>query len=252
LYIYILIFLTLFYFTIIKILYKLYFYYETNIKYNNVLSFEQSSPDNNSLSTLSFDKFIVISPDNSSLSTCHSDKFIVYLFCYGSNSINQIKQRLNIDEDIEYFPSYINNYCRIFGGFSKKWSGGVASIYPLLSNKVYGITVKLTNKQLEELDNFEKGYSKKIVKVYFENDKNYYDTYVYIKDNITFSALPSITYLDAINSMLNNRYPDHDHKSSNNSYRKIMIRVYKNKNIVVLGNWTKENGIEFINKKKIK
>jgi len=197
-----LIFLNLLYYTIVKILFKIYFYFEKKLKYDNV-----------------------------------------YLFCYGSNSINQIKERLNIVSDIEYYPSHINNYSRIFCGFSKKWNGGVASIHPSLFNKVYGITVKLNEKQLEILDNFEKGYSKNIIKVYFENDKKYHDTYVYIKNNIIFNALPSLKYLDSINEMLNDRNP----KSSN---RKIMIKIYKNENILTLGNWTKEDGIEFINKSK--
>jgi len=204
--------------------------------------------------------------ENKELFSETSVKENIYLFCYGSNSIDQIKQRLNIVDNIEYFPSHINNYCRIFGGFSKKWNGGVSSIYPSLSKKVYGITVRLTIKQLEELDNFENGYSKKMIQVYFENDKKYYDTYVYIKDNIIFKSFPSNTYLEAINSMLNDRYP----KSLKNTNRKIIIRIIKNKdlmnlskdsedkelfsvgvikqNILILGNWTKEKYIKHINK----
>jgi hypothetical protein len=197
------------YFTILKILFNLYLYFEKNM----------------------------INDD-------------VYLFFYGSNSINQIKERLNIKSDIEYYPSHIKNHCRIFAGFSKRWNSAIASIYPLLNNNVYGITIKINKKYLEEMDKFEKGYSRIMIKVYFETKKKYYDCYVYIKDNLSFYQFPSIKYLEAINKMLNDRYS----KSSNKLNRKIMIRIKKNENIINLGNWTNENGIKYsisIEKKNI-
>jgi hypothetical protein len=84
-----------------------------------------------------------------------------YLFCYGSNSIEQIKERLNIERDIFYHPAFINNYTRIFCGMSKKWdNGGISSIYPMRSNKVFGITVYLTEDEIKRLDEYEGGYTR--------------------------------------------------------------------------------------------
>jgi hypothetical protein len=168
----------------------------------------------------------------------------IYLFCYGSNSISQIKDRLSIYDDIIYYPAHIKNYCRIFGGYSKKWSSSVASIYPLENNNIYGIIVKLNEKQIIELDKFEKGYTRKIMEVFIENKKIYCNVNVYIKNDITFNGFPSIKYLEAINSMLNNRY------DNSNNNRKIMIRVFQNNKIVTPRYWTKENGIELIIKNK--
>ena len=167
-----------------------------------------------------------------------------YLFCYGSNSINQLKERLLESGDIEYHPARIKNYCRIFAGFSKKWFGGIATIVPLKNNYVYGITVKITPKQLSMLDFYEKGYTRNIIKVYFEDIQKNYNVYVYIKDNTKFMELPSAKYMESINTMLSDRYPF----SPNNLTRKIKIRKYSNKTdvtdeekIIVCGFWTEKD-----------
>lgn len=170
-----------------------------------------------------------------------------YLFCYGSNSINQLKERLLETGNIEYHPTRLKNYCRIFAGFSKKWFGGIATMVPLKNNYVYGITVKIPTEQLNILDSYEKGYTRKILKVYFEDIRKNYNVYVYIKDNTKFIELPSAKYMESINTMLNDRYP----LSSNNSNRKIKIRGYGNKTdlteiyeekIIVYGFWTEKDG----------
>jgi hypothetical protein len=81
------------------------------------------------------------------------------------------------------------------------------------------------------------------------------NAYVYIKDNIIFKALPSIKYLEAINSMLNDRYPE----LSSNSNRTIIVRIIKdttmnlskhNVDIITFGYWNKEKCINIINKMK--
>ena len=175
----------------------------------------------------------------------HIEESIEYVFCYGSNSINQLKERLLEYGDIEYHPARLKNYCRIFSGFSKKWFGGIATIVPLKNNYVYGITVKITAKQLSMLDYYEKGYTRNIMKVYFEDIRKNYNVYVYIKNNTKFIELPSAKYMESINRMLNDRYPS----SPNNLNRKIKIRKYINKTyvtdeekIIVCGFWTEKDG----------
>jgi hypothetical protein len=151
------------------------------------------------------------------------------LFCYGSNSIEQLKDRLQIDE-LMFTPAYIDNYSRIFAGKSKKWQDGAdASIYPHIGKKVFGILVEIPNKKLKVLDSYEGGYYQKEIIV--NNGKNTVKAIVYIKINNEFKTLPSNEYLEAINRMLDNRGCDNE--------RVIMVRaVIKDE----IKHW--ENGIK--------
>ena len=93
---------------------------------------------------------------------------IMILFCYGSNSIKQIKERINDTEnikEIEFQQAYLDNHVRIFAGKSIKWEdGAVASVYPLVGKKVYGIAVTLNDHQLQKLNKL--GYGKNILDGY--------------------------------------------------------------------------------------
>lgn len=171
----------------------------------------------------------------------------IYLFCYGSNSVHQIKERLNIYSEIEYFPGFINNYCRIFAGFSKKWNGGVASISFSKKNKVYGIIIKINETDLKKLDMFEKGYIRKIMNVYSEYHNNYLCCNVYIKYNEKYFDYPSVKYIEAINKMLNDRYYD----SPNNLSRKIIIKIKQDDKIINIGNWTNKDGLILYSKQEL-
>lgn len=150
------------------------------------------------------------------------------LFCYGSNSIEQLQNRLQVD-NLKFIPAYIDNYSRIFAGKSSKWQdGAVASIYPHTGKKVFGILVEIPNKKLTILDSYEGGYYQKEISV--NNEK----AIVYIKINNEFKILPSNKYLEAINSMLDNRGYDNE--------RVIMVRALINDKIKTLGKWSKKNG----------
>jgi len=160
------------------------------------------------------------------------------LFCYGSNSIKQLQQRLHINEKISWKKAYINNYVRIFAGYSKRWNGGIASIYPCNGKKVYGILVKLKIENLELLNSYECGYHLKILDV-FVNSNNIIQSFVYIKTNNKFKRLPSEAYMNAINSMLNDRS-----KKENNKSRKIFIRSVVNNKIKLLQIWTSQKELK--------
>jgi hypothetical protein len=160
------------------------------------------------------------------------------LFCYGSNSIKQLQQRLHINEKISWKKAYINNYVRIFAGYSKRWNGGIASIYPCNGKKVYGILVKLKVEDLELLNSYECGYHLKILDV-FVNSNNIIQSFVYIKTNNKFKRLPSEAYMNAINSMLNDRS-----KKENNKSRKIFIRSVVNNKIKLLQIWTPQKELK--------
>lgn len=163
----------------------------------------------------------------------------MFLFSYGSNSIEQLKIRLSTTRVLLYKNAYMKDYIRIFAGKSKKWNGGVASIYPNKNKKVYGIAIEISNDELNKLNKFESGYSLEIKKITIDGeDKEEIDCHVYIKKNDKFNLFPSESYLHAINKMLNNRI----YKKN----RKIMVRVIKNNKLVLLGFWTIKNGFSYI------
>lgn len=160
------------------------------------------------------------------------------LFCYGSNSIKQLQQRLYITEKIKYKKAYINNYVRIFAGYSKRWDGGIASIFPCYGKKVYGILVKLKVEDFELLKSYERGYHLKILDVCV-NSTNIVQSFIYIKTNNIFKELPSEAYMNAINSMLNDRS-----QKENNKFRKIFIRCVLNNKIKLLQIWTPQKELK--------
>jgi hypothetical protein len=165
----------------------------------------------------------------------------VYLFSYGSNSIEQLKNRLNKSENLIYYPGYINNYTRIFAGSSKRWdNGGIASIYPCEKSKVYGIIVEITEKELISLDLYEGGYNRIIMKGYNQTLKREEDVYVYVKENNKFQKFPSNSYMEAIDKMLNNRITDIN-IDIHNIERKISIKGIIKDKLVTLGIWKYDN-----------
>ena len=158
------------------------------------------------------------------------------LFSYGSNSITQLKNRININEDLPYQKGYIQDYIRFFAGKSLKWNnGGIASIYPCKNKKVYGIVVNLNQDQINQLSSYESGYTLEEKDVII--NKKIEKCFVYIKNKNVFKNIPDESYLKAINHMLN------DLNIINN--RKIPIRCIHNKKIKLLGYWNINNGYIF-------
>ena len=144
----------------------------------------------------------------------------INLFCYGSNSIEQIKSRIKRLDEIYYEKAVLKDHVRIFGGISKKWNNGaICSILPLKNKSVYGISIKITEDELKLLNEFEKGYKLEKKFIFLEKTNKETESYLYIKDNIEFKALPSIDYLNAIKKMLNDR------NNSKDIEKKIFIRI---------------------------
>ena len=163
-----------------------------------------------------------------------------YLFSYGSNSSKQLKTRIKRKGPFEIQPAYLADHIRIFAGYSKKWSGAVASVYPQLRKNVYGSLVKVSKNELEILDGFEKGYTRVRKTLTIQDDNNNRTTvqaFVYVKNDVSFEVLPSIKYLQAISDMLSET--DRKHKE------KIMIRTINKKTdrSTILGHWTPRDGM---------
>lgn len=126
------------------------------------------------------------------------------LFSYGSNSINQLRARVD-NLTLQSYPGYINDYKRIFCNYSKKWDGGVATLIPKKNIKTYGIIVYLTKEELEKLDNYEINYHKELLEcilIHKNQKEEKINCIVYISNDNTWVQPPSIQYLTAIKVML--------------------------------------------------
>ena len=148
----------------------------------------------------------------------------IYYFSYGSNNLEQIRERLNNDHIIGY-KGYLKDYYLTFGGKSTKWNGGVASILPNKFNysepNVYGTIYEITERELNILDSYEgikcedptdsdpknNLYRREIisVKMSLNNDDIFNDVeaYVYIKNSTRYVCLPSESYVNACKNNLN-------------------------------------------------
>jgi hypothetical protein len=131
----------------------------------------------------------------------------IKLFSYGSNSLSQLKGRLQ-NYDLISYPAYVNGYKRIFCGYSNNWNGGVASLIKKRFIKTYGIIVYLDKDELSKLDLFEINYTKEeiISNVMFDNIYIECKCFTYIANNNNWISLPSIQYLIAIKIMLEEHY----------------------------------------------
>lgn len=85
----------------------------------------------------------------------------MYLFSYGSNHPAQLGTRLQ--RNLEYSPARLENYQRVFRGYSKTWQGGTASIEKMQGHTVYGLVYEVTDKDLKILDKYE-GVANKVYK----------------------------------------------------------------------------------------
>ena len=134
------------------------------------------------------------------------------VFSYGSNGIQQLRQRLK-NPKLQFKPAILPNSLRIFCGASKNWEGGgVASIVPMPGWEVKGNIVQLSDEELRLLDRFEgasrqdpydatpaKGYHRQDVHVLCEIDRQIQtiDAVLYVKNNPHWIRLPSNAYLAA-------------------------------------------------------
>jgi hypothetical protein len=129
------------------------------------------------------------------------------VFSYGSNSISQLKGRLENFNLISY-PAYVYGYKRIFCGYSNNWNGGVASLIKKKYIKTYGIVVYLDKNELSKLDSYEINYVKEeiICNIMINNNYIEYKCITYISKNNKWISLPSEQYLIAIKIMLEEHF----------------------------------------------
>ncbi len=174
--------------------------------------------------------------DSSILNKYASDDMIIslqnnyehkcYLFCYGSNSLQQIKKRVNNNTLISQ-KAYLPNYSLIFAGKSNKWNGGVASIINIDTDDIVkGSIVYLKESEFVKLDKFEgatknKNPFSKIDNLYRrqyiivkDKDNNDIQCIAYIKNNQKWMEYPSKEYLEAIKSNLIQHWDEYNISSN--------------------------------------
>ena len=152
-----------------------------------------------------------------------------YYFSYGSNNLDQIKDRLNNDNIIPY-KAYLDDYYLTFGGSSVKWGGATASIKVndnINTNTwVYGTVYVLSDREIKMLDNCEGTNSenpsnlnvkinryrrvKLKINISFNNDDIFEkkDCFVYIKNSTKYYSLPSDKYINACVINMNQFWED--------------------------------------------
>jgi hypothetical protein len=133
----------------------------------------------------------------------------ISIFSYGSNSISQLRGRLE-NLNLKSYPAYVDGYKRIFCGHSHNWGGGVATLIKKKYIRTYGSIVYLDKNELSKLDSFEKIYTKEEIscKIMINNIYSECKCLTYIANDNKWSSPPSEQYLVAINMMLYENFSD--------------------------------------------
>ena len=118
----------------------------------------------------------------------------IYLFSYGSNNKEQLEERIG-RSDIQFYKASIDNYERIFGGYSEQWNGAVASIIEKNGEQCKGTYCSISEIELDTLDNFESSYTRELITITLDTKEM--QAYTYIKVDTEWVDHPSVDYLDA-------------------------------------------------------
>ena len=150
----------------------------------------------------------------------------VWLFCYGSNGLSQLEERLGRG-NFEYHPAVLRAGKLVFAGRSSNWSnGGVAAVAPADKDYfVIGGVVKVTKSELLTLDKYE-GVARNIyarqqasVITYMDSESNavtrvkalLYNRVDVINENYVANK-PSLQYQHAIIKARKEFWADHPNK----------------------------------------
>jgi hypothetical protein len=80
-------------------------------------------------------------------------KGVMLLFSYGSNSPEQLEERLG--RKVDAIRGYVANMRRAFVGHSKTWGGATATLEPAEGETTFGSLVAVTEADLKKLDVYE-------------------------------------------------------------------------------------------------
>ncbi|MDD5127770.1 MAG: gamma-glutamylcyclotransferase [Dehalococcoidales bacterium] len=117
-------------------------------------------------------------------------------FAYASNlSKKQMQERCPGSKPRA--TAVLPNYKLVFGGWSRQWRGGTASIIRAQGGKVPGAVYEVTEECLKRLDGYEVGYHRLKV-IVFDEDGNANEAVTYIRASQVEAAPPSKEYAAVI------------------------------------------------------
>lgn len=131
------------------------------------------------------------------------------VFSYGSNGAEQLRTRVK-NPTLTPVKALLMDAERVFGGWSGKWGGAVATLVPRTDKAVQGSVVELTEEELAMLDVFEDTepgnpyglsgmYRRQDATVMIGEDlQTPHEVVVYIKNDVDWEGPPSEKYLEAI------------------------------------------------------
>lgn len=155
------------------------------------------------------------------------DQILIPCFCYGSNNIQQIRERVG-NKNIKNQACILPGYLRIFAGKSATWVGGVASIIETPSEIIScrGTYVLFTEEEFIRMDMYE-GTNKndpfnkdtsinnyRREKVEIKINGKFCTAFAYIKNSNKWEAYPSTKYLNACYKHLKPFWNDLDGNNS--------------------------------------
>jgi hypothetical protein len=144
------------------------------------------------------------------------EKKFMYLFCYGSNNPDQLAERL--EREVEVFPAYVNDYQRVYRGYSQKWGGGVGALKKMKGHQCFGLVVEVDKNDIELMDVYE-GYpdftSKKMIDGFVSDKKSKMMIYSSTK---TDWHVPSKAYLQAVFKTVSTFWEVDSYKDFYNEY----------------------------------
>ena len=148
------------------------------------------------------------------------------VFCFGSNSTKQLRERCK-NADLESVQCKLPGYRRFFAGNSKKWGGGgVASIAERHGSECRGTFVRLTENELALLDRHEgipadaspfdrdpkiNHYRREWITIVSESEE--LKAIAYIRNDNMWEGMPSAKYLQACWANLNPFWETMDEES---------------------------------------
>ncbi|MDD4859297.1 MAG: gamma-glutamylcyclotransferase [Dehalococcoidales bacterium] len=113
-------------------------------------------------------------------------------FAYASNlSKKQMHERCPGSKP--RFTAILPNYKLVFGGWSRQWRGGTASLIRFQGGKIPGAVYEVTEDCLKRLDGYEAGYNRLKV-IVFDEDGNAVEAITYVRSTQVEAALPSKEY----------------------------------------------------------
>lgn len=120
-----------------------------------------------------------------------------FLFSYGSNHPGQLAERLG--HPVKGAAAYASGWIRVFRGYSSNWGGSVATLLPKKSGKTYGYIAKVSEADLQRLDQFEGArYARTPITVTTHDGKEVKAIAYLRKGDEPFVEPPSQSYLEAV------------------------------------------------------